>query len=270
MDLSLVGKTAAVASVLTATNPVEIIKLRMQTSYELFKTGKNTQNISTITECVTSMAEKEGLRSFWKGNTVGILRFFPNEFINYKARGFYQDFVPNTLSSNITVAVLGGWTASSILYPCDILRQVLGTNTDKEVKTFKTIQGIVRNQGPRYFYKGYINSLLNTALFRASFNGSFDTVKSSAETSNQKTLLAYLCASLAGGICYPIDIVRKRRILLNSAERFLTFASNIWRHEGIKGFYKGSGLIPLQSITGTVILLIFDTAGRRAGESKLD
>jgi hypothetical protein len=91
MDLSLVGKTAAVASVLTATNPVEIIKLRMQTSYELFKTGKVTQNISTITECVTSMAEKEGLRSFWKGNTVGILRFFPNEFINYKARGFYQE-----------------------------------------------------------------------------------------------------------------------------------------------------------------------------------
>lgn len=216
MDLNIVGKTAAVASVLTATNPVEIIKLRMQTSYELFKTGRVNHNISSIKDCVLSMVEKEGVRSFWKGNTVGILRFFPNEFINYEARGFYQNFATNSLTNNIAVAILGGWTASSILYPCDILRQSLGTNTEKEAKTLKTIQGILKNQGPRYFYKGYMNSLLNTAIFRASFNGSFDTVKSVAETSNQKTVLAYLCASLAGVIGYPIDIIRKRRILLNS------------------------------------------------------
>lgn len=266
MDFTIIGKAAAVASVLTATNPVEIIKLRMQTSYELFKTGKVNHELSSIKDCVVSMVEKEGVKSFWKGNTVGILRFFPNEFINYKARGFYQDFVSNSLINNIAVAVLGGWTASSILYPCDILRQTLGTNTEKEAKTLKTIQGILRNQGPRYFYKGYMNSLLNTALFRASFNGSFDTVKSTAETSNQKTFLAYLCASLAGGICYPVDIVRKRRILLNSPLSFWAFASKIWRYEGFRGFYKGSGLIPLQSITGTVILLIFDTAGKKKEE----
>lgn len=78
MDLNLFGKTAAVASVLTATNPVEIIKLRLQTAHELFATGRIKENYSSITQCVTSMVEKEGVKSFWKGNTVGILRFFPN------------------------------------------------------------------------------------------------------------------------------------------------------------------------------------------------
>ena len=60
----------------------------------------------------------------------------------------------------------------------------MGTNTDRDTKTLKTIQGIFRNQGPRYFYKGYLNSLLNTAVFRDSFNGSYDSVKSSAVTIN--------------------------------------------------------------------------------------
>jgi solute carrier family 25 (adenine nucleotide translocator) protein 4/5/6/31 len=218
MDLSFFGKAAAVASVLTVTNPVEIIKLRLQTAHELFATGRIKENYSSITQCVTSMVEKEGFKSFWKGNTVGILRFFPNEFINFKSRGFYQGFVNNAINTNLMVAVLAGWTASSILYPFDILRQAMGTNTDRDTKTLKAIQGILRNQGSRYFYKGYINSLLNTAVFRASFNGSYDSVKSSATSINEKIFLAYLCSAFAGGVCYPIDVVRKRRIFLNSTD----------------------------------------------------
>lgn len=215
------------------------------------------------------MAEKEGLKSFWKGNTVGILRFFPNEFINYKARGFLQTFLSNSLGNNLVVAIAAGWTASSILYPCDILRQSMGTNTEKDNSSLKTIRGIAQNQGLRYFYKGYLNSLLGTAVFRASFNGIYDSVKGHATTLNERAFIAYICAAAAGGINYPIDIIRKRRILINSKESFLNFASKIWNSEGIKGFYKGSKLIPLQSITGSVILLIFDTAGHRPSSSKL-
>lgn len=214
------------------------------------------------------MIKKEGVKSLWKGNTIGILRFFPNEFINFKARGFYQGYVANSFASNLGVAVLAGWTASSILYPFDILRQTLGTNTEKESKPLKAIKGIVQNQGFRYFYKGYFNSLMATAVFRASFNGIFDTVKTHATNINERAFIAYCCASLAGAICYPIDIVRKRRIFLNASQGFFSFASQIWKSEGLKGFYKGSKLIPLQSITGTVILLIFDTAGRKGVQNK--
>lgn len=78
MDVTSFAKTAAVVSVLTATNPIEIIKLRLQTTQELFKTGKITENYSSVRHCITSILEKEGVKSFWKGNTIGILRFFPN------------------------------------------------------------------------------------------------------------------------------------------------------------------------------------------------
>ena len=77
------------------------------------------------------MVEKEGVRSLWKGNTIGIARFFPNEFINYKARQSLQNKLPSTIGINMGIAVIAGWTASSLLYPFDLVRQHLGTNTEK-------------------------------------------------------------------------------------------------------------------------------------------
>ena len=41
----------------------------------------------------------------------------------------------------------------------------------------------------------------------------------------------------------------------------MSFAKGIFRREGIKGFYKGAKLILPQSLTGAVILLLFDSNG---------
>ena len=58
--------------------------------------------------------------------------------------------------------------------------------------------------------------MIGTAVFRASFNGIYDSAKNQAKSVDQKALVAYTCAVMAGAICYPIDIVRRRRILINS------------------------------------------------------
>ena len=120
---------------------------------------------------------------------------------------------------------------------------------------------MLKSNGARYFYQGFLNSMIGTAVFRGSFNGIYDSAKHQAKSVDQKALIAYFCAVTAGAICYPIDIIRRRRILINSTEKFLSFGSKIWRSEGVRGFYKGSKLIPLQSLAGAAILLIFDTAG---------
>lgn len=72
-------------------------------------------------------------------------------------------------------------------------------------------------------------------------------------------MIAYLSAVLAGGICYPLDLVRRRRIMGSEKVGGLEFCLGIWRKEGLKGFYRGAKLIPAQSLTGAAILLLFDT-----------
>jgi hypothetical protein len=44
-------------------------------------------------------------------------------------------------------------------------------------------------------------------------------------------------------------------------ESLLKFAQRVFQREGVKGFYKGAKLILPQSVTGAVILMLFDTAG---------
>ena len=80
------------------------------------------------------------------------------------------------------IAVVAGWTASSILYPFDILRQSLGTNTEREGKLVSTAKGLLKRHGFRYFYHGFLNSMIGTAIFRASFNGIYDSAKHNANS----------------------------------------------------------------------------------------
>lgn len=110
---------------------------------------------------------------------MGIARFFPNETINFKTRQYLHQNSPllDGPSKNITAAVLSGWTASSILYPFDTLRLALTNSTEKKPNLPNIFKNILRTQGAKYFFRGYLNSLMGTAIFRGSFNGIYDTLK---------------------------------------------------------------------------------------------
>jgi Mitochondrial carrier protein len=83
---------------------------------------------------------------------------------------------------NVLIAILSGWTASTILYPFDILRMSISNCTEKNTKVTQVLKNIVRHHGAKYFFKGYLNSLVGTALFRGSFNGIYDTAKGQASS----------------------------------------------------------------------------------------
>lgn len=57
------------------------------------------------------------------------------------------------------------------------MRISLSNSTEKSSKLYATLKTIVKKNGPKYFYKGFFNSLVGTALFRGSFNGIYDTTK---------------------------------------------------------------------------------------------
>lgn len=159
------------------------------------------------------------------------------------------------------MAVLSGWTASIMLYPIDTFRIALSNTTEKQVSSNKLLKRIIQKHGTGFFFKGFANALIGTALFRGSFNGIYDTAKTAAKSIEQKALIAYICSVTAGSICYPLDILRRRRIMSEQKESLLIFGQKIFHREGVKGFYKGAKLILPQSITGAIILMLFDTTG---------
>ncbi len=159
-------------------------------------------------------------------------------------------------------AMVSGWTASFLLYPFEVLRQSVSTSTEKKCNLFKNAAGLLKAKGMRYFYKGFFNSLLGTAAFRGSFNGSFDTFKTKASNLSDKALIAYFCSVFAAIVCYPLEVVNKRRICVDSRMGAIKFGIDVWRREGFKGLYKGYQVLPIQALTGAVILMLFDTSAQ--------
>jgi len=228
MEASL-SKTAILASLLTAANPLELIKLRIQTSLELAASGKVKESYASVRQCASSIIKTEGIRSFWRGNTLSLLRFFPNESINLYVRNFMSKQIGESGINKVAGAMVSGWTASFLLYPFDILRQNISTSTEKKFSLLKSAVGLVKTRGLRYLYKGFLNSLLGTAVYRGSFNGSFDTFKNRRKTLPEKAGIAYLCAVWAAIVCYPLDVVNRRRIFVDSKEGTIKFGLGIWQ-----------------------------------------
>lgn len=125
--------------------------------------------------------------------------------------------------------MLSGWIASSLLYPFDTLRLALTNSTEKKPKITRILKNIIRTQGPSYFFRGYLSSLMGIAVFRGSFNGLYDTAKGKTRSVEERTLAAYVSAVVAGSICYPLDLVRRRRIMGGEGVRGIDFCLNIWR-----------------------------------------
>jgi solute carrier family 25 (adenine nucleotide translocator) protein 4/5/6/31 len=120
-----------IALFLSFVNPLELVKTRIQTMNELRDIGKIPETYKGVSDCFKKITQKEGIRALWKGNAIGLIRFFPNEQINYNVKSFSQKFLNKNYASNAVAGITGGWTSALILYPIDQIRLHLNNSIGK-------------------------------------------------------------------------------------------------------------------------------------------
>ena len=79
--------------------------------------------------------------------------------------------------NNVLISIASGITATTIMYPTDILRQFLNNHIASRVSVVAAFKKIVSEYGYKYFYKGYLNLLLTSMVYRGCYNGFYDTHK---------------------------------------------------------------------------------------------
>ena len=84
----LSGTAAAISK--TSAAPIERVKLLLQNQNELLKQGKLSQGYSGVKECVSRTFRHEGVLSFWRGNFASVIRYFPQQALNFA----FKDQVP--------------------------------------------------------------------------------------------------------------------------------------------------------------------------------
>lgn len=99
----------------------------------MIEKGAISRKYRGIIDCAKAIKVNEGMNALWKGNSITLLRFFPNEAINNYVKNVSRSQLPSSYMSNVVSGVVGGWMAAAVLYPIDTVRIMMSTS----VKTSK-------------------------------------------------------------------------------------------------------------------------------------
>ncbi|XP_009150574.1 probable mitochondrial adenine nucleotide transporter BTL3 [Brassica rapa] len=228
---------------------------------------------------IQRIATTEGVRGFWKGNLVNILRTAPFKSINFYAydtyRGQLLRLSGNEETTNFERFVAGaaaGVTASLLCLPLDTIRTVMvapgGEALGGVVGAFRHM---IQTEGFFSLYKGLVPSLVSMAPAGAVFYGVYDILKSAylhtpegkkrlehmkqegeelnafdqLELGPMRTLLyGAIAGACSEAATFPFEVVRRHLQMQSHARKLSTVATcvKIIEQGGVPALY--AGLIP--------------------------
>ncbi|KAM0910275.1 hypothetical protein ACQ4PT_014266 [Festuca glaucescens] len=262
------GAVAAMVS-RTVVAPLERLKL------EYIVRGEQ----RNLFELIQVIAASEGLKGFWKGNFVNILRTAPFKAVNFYAYDTYRKqllkWSGNEETTNFERFIAGasaGVTATIMCIPMDTIRtKMVAPGGEALGGVIGVARHMIQTEGLFSLYKGLVPSLISMAPSGAVFYGVYDILKAAylhspegkrrismmkqqgqeanaldqLELGTMRTLLygaiAGCCAEAA---TYPFEVVRRQLQLQIKATKMNALATclKIVDQGGVPALYVG--LIP--------------------------
>ncbi|KAK4348957.1 hypothetical protein RND71_031712 [Anisodus tanguticus] len=232
-----------------------------------------------LLELIKTIAVTQGLRGFWKGNLVNILRTAPFKAVNFCAFDTYRKQLlrlsGNEETTNVERFVAGaaaGVTATVMCLPLDTVRTKLVARGGEALGgVVGAFQHVIRTEGFFSLYKGLVPSILSMAPAAAVFYGVYDILKSAylhspegkkriqymkqqgaelnvfdqLELGPMRTLLhGAIAGACAEAATYPFEVIRRQLQLQGRASKLSSLATcaKIIEHGGVPALY--AGLIP--------------------------
>lgn len=232
-------------------------------------------------DLVKKIAASQGLKGFWKGNFVNILRTAPFKAVNFYAYDTYRKQLlklsghENTTNFERFVAgAAAGITATVLCLPLDTIRtKIVAPGGEALGGVIGAFRHMIQTEGFFSLYKGLLPSILSVAPSGAVFYSVYDILKTAylhspegrkrIQNMNQhqqgqelnaldqlelgpiRTLLygaiSGACAEL---VTYPFEVIRKQLQMQVQATRMSAFATclKIVQQGGIQALY--AGLLP--------------------------
>ncbi|KAF4360370.1 hypothetical protein CsatB_008352 [Cannabis sativa] len=229
-------------------------------------------------DLVRTIAASQGVRGFWKGNLVNILRTAPFKAVNFYAYDTYRKqllkFSGNEETTNFERFIAGaaaGITATILCLPLDTIRtKMVAPGGEALGGVIGAFRYMIQTEGFFSLYKGLVPSILSMAPSGAVFYGVYDILKSAylhspegrkrihnmsqgqelnafdqLELGPVRTLLyGAIAGACAEAATYPFEVVRRQLQLQVQATRLSALATclKIVEHGGVPALY--AGLIP--------------------------
>ena len=279
----LSGTAAAVSK--TGAAPIERVKLLLQNQNELIKQGKLGSKFTGIHDCIFKTLRNEGVRSFWRGNFASVLRYFPQQALNFtfkdQIKGTFKMSKNASNTEKFSKNILSGGCAGSLslvfVQSIDYTRTRLAMdaakNSNKRMRQFNGIIDCyvktIKADGIRGLYRGFVISCTCIFVYRGLYFGLYDSLKPMLLGSGHDIawfhtfLLGWAVTVVSGLTAYPIDTV-KRRMMMTSGEKVKYAGSvdcvrHILKNEGgHRALFNGAGVNVVRGVAGAGVLSGFD------------
>jgi ornithine carrier protein len=253
-------------------HPFDTVKTRLQV-----QPLTEAPAFSGTLDCIKQGLQAEGLKSFYKGLTAPLVgSMFENSvlFVSYSRiqnlirnlSGQSQD-APLSQKQLCTAGFLSGGCVSFVLTPVELIKTRLQVQTPGAALKgpLSVVYHTVRQNGISGLYRGHISTFMREAVGGAAWFGTYEYVKNafvkhSAVTSKDELSTWQLMVSGAlSGIAYnaslfPVDTIKSRAQAFESNDSFKKIATDIFRADGIRGFYRGFGITLARSAPSSAII----------------
>ncbi|KAM3281838.1 putative mitochondrial adenine nucleotide transporter BTL3 [Capsicum chacoense] len=228
-----------------------------------------------LLELIKMIAATQGIKGFWKGNFVNILRTAPFKAINFYSYEKYRDHLlkltGNEEATNLERFVAGaaaGITATVLCIPMDTIRTVMVAPGGEALGgLIGAFSHMIRTEGFFSLYKGLVPSIISMAPSGAVFYGVYDILKSAylhspegrkrlqnmkqgedlnaldqLELGTARTLIyGAIAGACAEAATYPFEVVRRQLQMQVRATKMSALATSlkIVEQGGIPALYAG-------------------------------
>lgn len=245
----------------TSISPITRIKVLQQ-----IQTYHSTTHYNNIFNSFKYIYTQEGITGFYKGNTANIYKSIPNYCLKFPLNDLYiHNIIKKSKYKTIKelpfnellkAGLFTGIIQTSCAYPLDLIRTRIIQDTNmiqqKNNMTNCLIQ-TVKKEGVFALYKGFVPAILTTPIYIGLQLSIFQYIKNQ-DNILSNTLIAGASAGLISqSIMYPGDTI-KRHLQINGMNDKVKYNGmkecilNIYKSDGLAGFYKGIKLNSIKSI----------------------
>jgi len=237
----------------TATNPLDVVKVRLQ--IESNKVRIAGQAKPGLVKTGLNVVKHEGVTALWSGLGPSLARGF---FFGGARLGMYTpikniligDEKP-TFAMKVAAGSISGGVAAAITSPIELIKtrlQCAGNNPAKPKTSMGVIKAVVAADGVVGLWKGAMPGLIRAAILTAAQCATYDEIKRKVVNLtgwNEKNLATQVTSSMLAGLATttvsnPIDVVKTRMYVSGGQySGAMACLADVVRKDGMMGLMKG-------------------------------
>ncbi|XP_048831948.1 calcium-binding mitochondrial carrier protein SCaMC-1 [Brienomyrus brachyistius] len=237
----------------TGTAPLDRMKVFMQVH-------ASKSNKISLMGGFKQMIKEGGVSSLWRGNGVNVIKIAPETAIKFMAYEQYKKLLSAEsgkvqIHERFIAGSLAGATAQTAIYPMEVMKTRLTLRkTGQYSGMFDCAKKILRREGLKAFYKGYIPNILGIIPYAGIDLAVYESLKNAwlsqyaKDTANPGILVLLACGTISSTCgqlaSYPLALIRTRmqaQASLEGSEQLSMsrLAKNILEKDGFFGLYRG-------------------------------